>query len=232
MNGAHDRSGADGRTKSGHDGSPAVSRSAAAIITAAADAGTTITMDSAPEYAGNIPNTTNTTSARIPHSAIPPTIRPATPSDVPAVLRLIRGLADYERLTAECTATETGIADALFAPLPRIHAILAESETTAIGLALYYFTFSTFKARPMLFLEDLFVEPAHRGSGAGLALMRHIAGIALAENCLRMEWRVLNWNQPSIRFYERLGATADGDWHTRQLGGEALAALAKGTSHG
>lgn len=159
-------------------------------------------------------------------------IRAATSSDVPSVLRLIRGLAEYERLDRECTATEAEISTALFAPLPRIHAILAETGTTAIGLALYYFTFSTFKARPNLFLEDLFVDPAHRGTGAGLALMRHTAGIALAENCLRMEWRVLNWNQPSIDFYERLGATIQGDWHTRQLGGEALAALAKGTYHG
>jgi GNAT superfamily N-acetyltransferase len=160
------------------------------------------------------------------------TLRPATPADVPAVLRLIRGLADYERLAAELTATETDIEEALFGPLPRIHAVLADVGGEPVGLALFYYTFNTFKARRNIFLEDLFVEPAHRGTGIGVALMRHLAQRAVEENCGRIEWRVLNWNQPAIDFYQRLGAQAIEIWHPRQLRGRALMALAKGTSHG
>lgn len=161
-----------------------------------------------------------------------PTIRVATAADVPTILRLVRGLAEYERMLEQATATEADLGAALFGPLPRAHAILAEAGGEPIGLALFYYTFSTFKARSNIFLEDLFVDPAHRGTGAGLALMRQLARIAVAENCDRIEWRVLNWNQPSIEFYQRLGAEPINEWHTRQLGGDALVALAKGTSHG
>ena len=161
-----------------------------------------------------------------------PILRPATEADVGEVLRLIRGLAQYERMLKEVTATETDIRNALFGPLPRIHAVLAEVEKTAIGLALYYYTFNTFKACPSIFLEDLFVEPDYRGSGIGLALMRHLARLAVAEGCRQVEWRVLTWNQPSIEFYQRLGAEPIDRWHTLMLGGDALAALAEGTSHG
>ena len=160
------------------------------------------------------------------------TIRPATASDTPAILRLIRGLADYERLSQEATATEAELHEALFGDQPRAHAILADVDAIPVGLALYYYTFSTFKARSNIFLEDLFVEPTHRGTGLGLALMRHLAQLATEQNCDRIEWRVLNWNQPSIDFYHRLGARPIDAWHTRQLGGDALVSLAKGTSHG
>ena len=160
------------------------------------------------------------------------TIRPASPADIPAILRLIRGLADYERLSHEVTATEADLHAALFAPQPRAHAILADIDGRSAGLALFYYTLSTFKARSNIFLEDLFVEPNHRGSGIGLALMRHLAARAVAEQCGRMEWRVLNWNQPSIDFYQRIGAEQITDWQTRTLGGDALASLAKGHSHG
>jgi GNAT superfamily N-acetyltransferase len=159
-------------------------------------------------------------------------IRPAQPADTAAVLRLIRALAEYERLSHEVTATETELHEALFGPLPRIHAVLAEAGGETVGLALFYYTVNTFKLRPNMFLEDLFVDPAHRGSGLGLALMRHLARIAVAENCGRIEWRVLNWNQPSIEFYHRLGAQPIENWHTLLLAGGALAALAEGTSHG
>ena len=98
-----------------------------------------------------------------------------------------------------------------------------------VGLALFYYTLNTFKLRPNIFLEDLFVDPAYRGSGIGLALMRHLAQRAVAEGCGRLEWRVLKWNQPSIDFYRRLGAERIDDWHTKQLSGDALVALAKGT---
>jgi GNAT superfamily N-acetyltransferase len=159
-------------------------------------------------------------------------IRRAAVADVPDVLRLIRGLAVYERMLNEVTATEDDIRDALFGPLPRAHAILAEAAGATIGLALYYYTFNTFKAARNIFLEDLFVEPAHRGSKIGLALMRHLARLAVAEGCARIEWRVLNWNQPAIDFYQQIGAKPVKIWHTRQLGGAALVALSKGVSHG
>ena len=160
------------------------------------------------------------------------TIRSASPADIPAVLRLIQGLADYERLSHEVTATESDLHAALFGPQPRAHAILADIGGRSVGLALFYYTLSTFKARSNIFLEDLFVEPDHRGSGIGLALMRHLATRAVAEQCGRLEWRVLNWNQPSIDFYQRIGAEQITDWQTRTLGGDALASLAKGNSHG
>jgi GNAT superfamily N-acetyltransferase len=161
-----------------------------------------------------------------------PTLRPAAPGDVPDVLRLIRGLADYERLSQELTATEDDIRQALFGPIPRIHAILAELGGPPVGLALFYYTFNTFKARRNIFLEDLFVDPEQRGTGIGLALMRAIAQRAVAENCRLIEWRVLNWNQPAIDFYQRLGTDPITLWQTRQLRGDALVALSKGTSDG
>jgi GNAT superfamily N-acetyltransferase len=159
-------------------------------------------------------------------------LRPATPADVPDVLRLIRGLADYERLLHEVTATEAALQAVLFCPLPQAHAVLAELDGAPVGLAVFYYTLSTFTLRPNIFLEDLFVEPAHRGSGLGLALMRYLARRAVQENCGRIEWRVLNWNQPSIDFYRRLGAKPVDGWHTKQLSGDALVALAKGASDG
>jgi GNAT superfamily N-acetyltransferase len=145
---------------------------------------------------------------------------------------LIRGLADYERLLHEVTVTDDELHLALFGPLPQIHAVLAEVDGSPVGLALFYYTFNTFKARPNIFLEDLFVDPAHRGAGIGLALLRHLAQRALAENCRSIEWRVLNWNQPAINFYERIGAKPIDGWHTRKLGGDGLVALAKGISDG
>ena len=162
------------------------------------------------------------------------TIREASAADVPHVLRLVRGLADYEHLLHEAVATEADFHNALFGANPHAHAVLAEvPDHPPVGLALWYYTFSTFTGRPDMFLEDLFVEPAHRGTGLGLALLRHLTQRAVAEKCRRIEWRVLNWNQPSIDFYERVGATPMQDWHVRQLGGAALAALAQGaSSHG
>ncbi len=159
-------------------------------------------------------------------------LRPAAPSDTAAVLRLVRGLAEYERLLHEATATQADMHDALFGSVPRTHALLAERGGTPVGLALFYYTFNTFKARTNIFLEDLFVEPSYRRAGIGLALIRGLARRAVAENCGRIEWRVLNWNQPAIDFYQRLGAEPVDAWHTRQLGSNALAALAKGISDG
>ncbi len=157
------------------------------------------------------------------------TVREATAADVPDILRLVRGLAEYEKLLHEAVASEADFHTALFGPERRAHAVVAElSDRPPVGLALWYYTFSTFTGRPDMFLEDLFVQPAHRGTGIGLALLRHLARRAVAERCRRIEWRVLNWNQPSIDFYTRLGAEPMRDWHVRQLGGAALTALAHG----
>jgi GNAT superfamily N-acetyltransferase len=152
-------------------------------------------------------------------------LREAQPRDVPHVLRLVRGLAEYERLLNHVTATEAEFARALFGPCPRAYAVLAWAGEDAIGLALWYYTFSTFTGGPDLFLEDIFVEPMYRGQGIGLALFRYLAARARAENCRRMEWRVLNWNQPAIDFYQRLGARPIEDWTVQRLEGEALTAL-------
>ena len=159
-------------------------------------------------------------------------LRDVTPADVPDVLRLIRGLADYERLLHEVVMTEPQLHAALFDACPLAYAQLAETDGKAVGFALWYHTFSTFCGRPDIFLEDLFVEPEYRGRGIGLALLRYLARRAVAEKCRRVEWRVLNWNAPSIAFYERLGATCMADWHVRRLEGNALTALAHGAQHG
>jgi GNAT superfamily N-acetyltransferase len=159
-------------------------------------------------------------------------LRPARETDLADIVRLIRALAEYEHLLHETTVTAEDLRDVLFGPLPRCYAIVAETRGEAVGIALIYYTFSTFKARSNIFIEDLYVEPQHRGAGIGIALMRYIARRAVAEHCARVEWRVLNWNQPSIDFYKRIGAETMQDWHTRQLGGDALVALAEGNSHG
>ena len=156
------------------------------------------------------------------------TIRAATPSDIPDVLRLVRALAEYEKLLHRVTSTEADFRVALFGPQPRAHAFLAETAGKPVGLALWYYTFSTFTGRPDIFLEDLFVEPQHRGHGIGLALLRQLARQAVTDCCHRIEWRVLNWNQPAIDFYAQIGAQPMQDWHVRILDGDALTALAQG----
>ena len=156
----------------------------------------------------------------------PFTLRPATPADAATVFGLVRALAEYERLAHQVTATEAQFARALAGSAPRAHAVLAEAGGEAVGLALWYYTFSTFAGGPDLFLEDLFVAPTHRGLGIGLALFRHLARVAQADSCRRMEWRVLHWNQPAIDFYRRLGARPMQDWSVMRLERDALAALA------
>jgi GNAT superfamily N-acetyltransferase len=160
------------------------------------------------------------------------TIRTAQPNDIPDILRLVRGLAEYEHMLDHVTATEATLHEILFAAVPRAQAIVAETERGVAGLGLFYYTVSTFSGRRNIFLEDLFVEPAHRGARIGLALMRHLAQRAVAERCGRIEWRVLTWNQPAIDFYQRIGSEPVTDWQTRQLAGDGLVALAEGTSHG
>ncbi|MBN8873350.1 MAG: GNAT family N-acetyltransferase [Rhodospirillales bacterium] len=163
----------------------------------------------------------------------PVTLRDATEADVPHIRRLTRGLAEYEKLLHEAVATEDAFRSAMFGAQPRAFAILAEpAGQPPVGIALWYYTFSTFTGRPDIFLEDLFVQPEYRGQRIGLGLLRALAQRAVAENCRRVEWRVLNWNQPSIDFYASIGATPMQDWHVRQLGGAALRALAEGDRHG
>jgi GNAT superfamily N-acetyltransferase len=158
-----------------------------------------------------------------------PLLRPAVPTDLPDILRLIRALAEYERNLHHAVVTEADLRALLFGHTPRAHVVLAQTPgQKPIGIALYYFTVSTFAGRTGLFLEDLFVDPAHRGTGIGLALMRHMAAIAVAGNCHVIEWRVLDWNKHAIEFYYRLGARQMQGWHTRQLRGDSLAALAQG----
>ncbi|MSP04095.1 MAG: GNAT family N-acetyltransferase [Acetobacteraceae bacterium] len=156
----------------------------------------------------------------------PVILRDATVGDVAAVMRLVRGLADYEKLTAHCVATEADYRRELFGPSAIARAALAWIDGAAVGVGLWFFTLSTFAGRRRLFVEDVFVEPAHRGQGIGLGLFRHMARVAMAEGCIGMEWRVLNWNQPAIDFYRRMGATAVNEWATQELQGEALTALA------
>lgn len=155
-------------------------------------------------------------------------IREATREDVPALLKLIKDLAVYERLLDQVVASEDLLARAGFGEERYFRALLAEdSDGRAIGFALYFFTFSTFLARPTLYLEDLFVLPELRGRGVGKALLRELAKIALEKGCGRMEWAVLNWNRPAIDFYRSLGALPQEEWTTFRLTGEALERLSK-----
>ena len=154
------------------------------------------------------------------------TIRPGTRRDVPIILGLIRGLAEYERLAHECVATATGIRRDGFGRRRYFETLICRRGGTPIGFALYFFTYSTFLARPTLYLEDLFVTPAERGRGAGRALLRALARIAMQRRCGRMEWTVLDWNRPAIRVYEHLGARLRRDWILTRLTGPPLTRLA------
>jgi GNAT superfamily N-acetyltransferase len=150
------------------------------------------------------------------------TIRAAQAADVPVLLQLIRELAEYERLVHQVVATERDLAETLFGREPAAHAILAELEGQPAGFAIYFFNYSTFLARPGLYLEDLFVRPAQRRHGVGKALFRHLARVAVERRCGRFEWSVLDWNQPAIAFYRSLGAVPLIEWTVFRLTGDAL----------
>ena len=155
-------------------------------------------------------------------------IRAATPADAGEVMRLIRALAEYEKLSDMCVGTPEMLREALFGARPSCEALVAERGGRSVGFALFFTTFSTFLCQPGLYLEDLFVEPEHRGAGIGKALLRRLAALALERGCGRFEWRVLDWNEPSIRFYKSLGAAIMPEWELVRMTQPQIEALAKG----
>lgn len=158
------------------------------------------------------------------------TLRPAQASDVPLILALIRELADYEKLLHAVDATEEALQAALFAEVPRVFCDIAEwddgTQPTPAGFALWFYNFSTFRGRHGIYLEDLFVRPAHRGRGIGKALLVQLAARCVRERLTRLEWAVLDWNEPALRFYRSLGALGMKEWIPHRVTGEALETLA------
>lgn len=155
-------------------------------------------------------------------------VRAATPDDAATIVGFIRGLADYERLAHAVKITEADLDQALFSASPRAFCDIAEADGRPVGFALWFYNYSTFEGRFGLYLEDIFVVPEARGTGAGLALMRRLAQRCRDEGLARIEWQVLDWNAPAIAFYDRLGATSGAEWIPRRLAGAALAKLAEG----
>ena len=153
-------------------------------------------------------------------------IRPGRPEDAPALAAMIRALAEYERLTHLCVGTEDDLRAAIWASDPAAEVLIAHVDRQPAGFALFFPTFSTFLARRGLWLEDLFVYPEYRGAGVGKALLRAVAALARDRGCGRLEWSVLDWNTPAIRFYEGLGATVMPDWRIARVVGSAIDALA------
>ena len=154
-------------------------------------------------------------------------IEPATVDDVPLILQLIQGLAVYEKLAHEVTATEAGLRETLFGARPAAEVLIAEEPAGgALGFALFFTSYSTFLGKPGLYLEDLFVRPAARSGGVGGALMAALAKVAVERNYGRFEWSVLDWNEPALKFYRSLGALPQAEWTVQRLTGAPLAALA------
>ncbi len=154
-------------------------------------------------------------------------IRKARPEDCALILRLVRDLALYERALDEVEATEANLHDLLFTEHPRVFGLICEADGETAGFALYFYNFSSWLGRLGLYLEDLYVDPAQRGKGAGKALLQYLARQAVAEGCGRFEWNVLDWNEPAIRFYESFGARPQSEWTGYRLAGEALQAFAR-----
>jgi GNAT superfamily N-acetyltransferase len=161
---------------------------------------------------------------------VPPQLllRPATPADVSVIRELIEGLADYEKLRHECHATDEQLHRSLFGARAYAEVVLAEHDGVVAGFALFFHNFSTFLAKPGIYLEDLFVRPEKRGHGVGKALLVHLAQLAVARDCGRLEWSVLDWNVDAIGFYEKLGARAQDEWTVYRVTGSALTHLASG----
>jgi GNAT superfamily N-acetyltransferase len=157
-------------------------------------------------------------------------IRPACVADVPIILKLIRDLATYERAPNEVTATEEQLVDVLFGEKPTAEVLLAFENETPAGFAVFFYNFSTWLGRPGLYLEDLFVKPEKRGKGYGRALLVDLAKIAYERGCGRMEWAVLDWNDPAIKFYRSLGAKPMDEWTVFRLTRDGIARLAQSES--
>jgi GNAT superfamily N-acetyltransferase len=155
-------------------------------------------------------------------------LRPAAPADLPAITGLIRELAEFEQLSHLVQTTPELLHPHLFGERPVAEAVVAESEDRVVAFALFFTNFSTFLARPGLYLEDLYVQPACRGRGIGQAMLAHLAGLALQRGCGRFEWSVLDWNENAIRFYEKMGATVMPDWRICRVTGDALERLHPG----
>jgi GNAT superfamily N-acetyltransferase len=155
------------------------------------------------------------------------TIRKAEPRDASLVLGLIRELAEYERLAHEVDATEADIAKALFAPDPRVFADIAEWNGEPAGFGLWFYNFSTFRGRHGIYLEDLYVRPDFRSKGIGRALLRHLARRCVADGLTRLEWWVLDWNEPALRFYRSIGAMPMDEWTVQRVTGDNLVKLAE-----
>lgn len=150
----------------------------------------------------------------------------ATPKDIPVIRRLIEALAEYEKLRHECVITDDDLHQWLFVT-PKAKAVICWHQGEPVGFALYFNNFSTFKGKPGIYLEDLFVKPEHRGKGYGKALLKHLAKEAEEHGFARFEWSVLDWNQPSIDFYISMGAEMKPEWNLCRVTGEALTNLAK-----
>jgi len=153
-------------------------------------------------------------------------IRRATPLDVPIILTFIRELAEYERLAHDVVATDDDMYVALFGERPVIEALIATKDDEPVGYALFFPTFSTFLGKPGMYLEDVYVRPAARGLGIGRKLLEHLARVTVQRGWGRLEWSVLDWNEPSIAFYKKMGATPMDEWTVFRLAGEALQKLA------
>jgi GNAT superfamily N-acetyltransferase len=154
-------------------------------------------------------------------------IERATPRDVPLILRLIKDLAEYERMSNDVVATEDGLHETLFGAHPSAEVVIGYAGSEPAGFALFFHNYSTFLGKRGLYLEDLFVMPEYRGRGYGKALLTHLARLATERGCGRFEWTALDWNEPAIGFYKKLGATPMHDWTIFRVTGEALQKLAR-----
>lgn len=153
-------------------------------------------------------------------------IRPATPADLPLIAQFIRDLADYEKLAHEVRFDEAVLGDRLFGARPYAEVVIGEIDGAPQGFALFFHNFSTFEGKPGIYLEDLFVRPAARGSGLGKALLAHLAKLCVERDCARLEWSVLDWNAPAIGFYRSLDAKLMDEWTVMRVDGDALTRLA------
>jgi GNAT superfamily N-acetyltransferase len=160
-------------------------------------------------------------------TAEPIRLEPATQKDVPVILRFIKELAEYEKLSQEVVATEDSLRTSLFGARPAAEVVIAYASDEPVGFALYFQTFSTFLGRPGIYLEDLYVTPTHRGQSIGRRLLAYVARVAVDRGYGRMEWSVLNWNEPALIVYRKIGARPMDEWTVQRLTGDALISLAQ-----